>query len=148
MSGPLLGTFLRNADEPQSIAFPDITANSVVTLSVVSAEGANAGTAMVSAIEPGTGFQVQGSFGDRSVCSFCVWSPCLPISFAGQATLVSGAVTVSAPAVTSGSLIFLSRASGPDAAGIPYVSTIVEGVGFGIASTNGADGGVINFLAI
>ena len=68
----------------------------------------------------------------------------------GQATLVSGTITVSNTIVRAGSLIFLTHAGSGTAAnfGTLYLGTITASTSFIIKSTNASDNDVVNWWIV
>lgn len=67
----------------------------------------------------------------------------LTVLGSGQATLVAGVATVALPAITAGSLVFLTENSAaPNAVG----AVVTAGTGFVIHSSSGADTSVVNYI--
>lgn len=65
-------------------------------------------------------------------------------AYAGTVTLNgTSAVSVSAPGVDAGSLIFLTVQPGTAPAGVPYVSAVNAGTGFTVKSTSSSDTSVV-----
>lgn len=66
----------------------------------------------------------------------------------GTATLALGTVTVSAPAVTANSLIFLTPQPGTLPLALPWVSAITPGTGFTISSLSATDTAKVGWLIV
>ena len=66
----------------------------------------------------------------------------------GLATLVLGTVTVSAPSVTSNSVVFLTPQSGGAPLALPWVSSKTAGTGFTITSLNATDTATVGWFIV
>jgi len=72
----------------------------------------------------------------------------LPAVSRGKATLVSGTVPVSLPAVDSGSVILIGRMTPAGTLGHLSTPTISPGSGFTITSSSSADNSVVAYLVL
>lgn len=72
----------------------------------------------------------------------------LPSMQWGKATLVAGSVNVSAPSVTAGSVVLVSRMSPAGTPGHLSVPVLNTGSGFTVASSSGTDISVVGWLVL
>lgn len=66
------GTFTANGATAVVVAAPKVTANSQIQMTLKTVGGTPAGAPFLSAITPGTGFQVKSVAGDTSVYNYTI----------------------------------------------------------------------------
>lgn len=72
----------------------------------------------------------------------------LPVMHWGKATLVSGSVAVTLPAVDASSVILVSRMAPSGSLGYLSVPSVTPGTGFTITSSSGADNSVVGYAVL
>lgn len=72
--------------------------------------------------------------------------PVIDAGRSGTSALSLGTVTVSAPAVTAASLVFLTPQSGTTPLGLPWVSGKTAGTGFTVSSLAATDTANVGWL--
>lgn len=70
--GRLVRTFTCNGTTPVTVAAPEVTANSVVVVTLKTVGGTVGAVPAVKTITPGTGFTIAGTAGDTSVYNVVV----------------------------------------------------------------------------